>query len=95
MTYDHTTTFNQIIIFQDVLDALKAYTERHYARLDRAAEERFVLLWTLEQMDEVGGGDEALLLNGHTLTNGGVELMVLDTLNMRREVQGGSSLVDD
>ncbi|KAF2480704.1 small nucleolar ribonucleoprotein-like protein complex subunit [Neohortaea acidophila] len=61
---------------KDVVDALKAYTERHYARLDRAAEERFVLLWTLEQMDEVGGGagDDALL-NGHALTNGDVEMM--------------------
>ncbi len=43
---------------KDVLDGLRAYTERHYSRLEKTAEERFVLLWALQQMDEVGvGGD--------------------------------------
>lgn len=44
---------------RDVLDGLKAYTERHYARLERQGEERFVLVWALEQMGELGGGDVA------------------------------------
>lgn len=48
---------------KDVLDGLKAYTERHYARLDKMGEERFVLLWALQQMDVVGGGDG--LMKGH------------------------------
>ena len=37
---------------KDVLDGLKAYTERHYGRLEKMGEERWVLLWTLQQMDE-------------------------------------------
>lgn len=36
---------------RDVLDGLKAYTERHYGRLEKMAEERWVLAWTLQQMD--------------------------------------------
>lgn len=54
---------------KDLLDALKAYTERHYVRLDRAADERFVLLWALEQMGDVGAED-GVLSNGGALTNG-------------------------
>lgn len=42
---------------RDVLDGLKAYTEKHHARLERQGEERFVLLWAIEQMDELGGGE--------------------------------------
>lgn len=41
---------------KEVLDGLKAYTERHYARLDKMSEERFVLLWALQQMDGVAAG---------------------------------------
>lgn len=41
---------------KDVLDGLKAYTERHYQRLDKMSEERFVLLWALQQMDGVAAG---------------------------------------
>lgn len=36
---------------KDVIDGLKAYTERHYGRLEKMAEERWVLAWTLQQMD--------------------------------------------
>lgn len=36
---------------KDVVDGLKAYTERHYGRLEKMAEERWVLAWTLQQMD--------------------------------------------
>jgi U3 small nucleolar RNA-associated protein 13 len=48
---------------KDVLDGLKAYTERHYTRLEKMGEERFVLLWALQQMDGVGSGDG--VVNGH------------------------------
>ncbi|KAF2221796.1 WD40-repeat-containing domain protein [Elsinoe ampelina] len=37
---------------KDVLDGLKAYTDKHYARLEKMAEERYVLMWTLQMMDE-------------------------------------------
>ena len=52
---------------KDVLDGLRAYTERHYSRLEKTSEERFVLLWALQQMDEVGGDDGVVngLMNGH------------------------------
>ncbi|EMC91256.1 hypothetical protein BAUCODRAFT_39412 [Baudoinia panamericana UAMH 10762] len=53
---------------KDVVDALKSYTQRHYERLERVSEERFVLLWALQQMDEVGGvGAGDARTNGHTL----------------------------
>lgn len=45
---------------KDVLDGLRAYTERHFARLDKMSEERYVLLWALQQMDGVGGGAPAI-----------------------------------
>ena len=56
---------------KDVLDGLKAYTQRHYERLERTSEERFVLLWALQQMDSVGGD---------ALTNGNREedMVMLD-----------------
>ncbi|KAF2720639.1 WD40 repeat-like protein [Polychaeton citri CBS 116435] len=51
---------------RDVLDGLKAYTQKHYERLERASGERFVLVWALEQMDAVGGGDgQSGLVNGN------------------------------
>ncbi|KAF4550270.1 Utp13 specific WD40 associated domain-containing protein [Elsinoe fawcettii] len=37
---------------KDVLDGLKAYTDKHYARLEKMAEEQYVLMWTLQMMDE-------------------------------------------
>ncbi|KAK3718300.1 U3 small nucleolar RNA-associated protein 13 [Vermiconidia calcicola] len=64
---------------KDVVDALKAYTERHYARLEKTAEERFVLLWALQQMDDVaGGGGEGLLLNGAVNGHKEDDVMMLD-----------------
>ena len=38
---------------KDVFDALRAYTERHYQRLEKTTDERFVLLWALRQMHQV------------------------------------------
>jgi len=43
---------------KDVLDGLTAYTQRHYERLERTSDERYVLLWALQQMDSVGGAAE-------------------------------------
>lgn len=65
---------------RDVLDGLKAYTERHYARLESTAEERFVLLWALQQMDDVGG-DVRSLTNGTTNGHGSLgDAMMLDSV---------------
>ncbi|KXT01764.1 hypothetical protein AC579_8925 [Pseudocercospora musae] len=54
---------------KDINDALKAYTERHYQRLEKTGEERYVLLWALRQMDDVSGarGNASLSngVNGH------------------------------
>ncbi|KAK4546198.1 hypothetical protein LTR36_002335 [Oleoguttula mirabilis] len=41
---------------KDVLDGLKAYTQRHYERLETTGAERFVLAWALQQMGDVVGG---------------------------------------
>ena len=62
---------------KDVLDGLKAYTDRHYTRLEKVGEERFVLLWALQQMDEVGGEDVGLVkgMHGHKAEAG--EAMVM------------------
>ncbi|KAF2454890.1 small nucleolar ribonucleoprotein complex subunit [Lineolata rhizophorae] len=40
----------------DVLDAMRAYTERHYRRMDELVEESYLLEFTLGEMDEVFGG---------------------------------------
>ena len=53
---------------KDVLDGLKAYTQRHYDRLSTVSEERFVLQWALQQMDAVGGAVDGVGMNG--LSNG-------------------------
>lgn len=63
---------------KDVLDALLAYTDRHYSRHEKTAEERFVLLWALQEMDDVSGegiGDRKLLANGH----GADDVLMLDS----------------
>ncbi|KAI5358941.1 putative small-subunit processome, Utp13, WD40/YVTN repeat-like-containing domain superfamily [Septoria linicola] len=49
---------------KDVLDALKAYSDRHYQRLEKTSEERFVLLWALGQMDDVSSTANLQLTNG-------------------------------
>jgi U3 small nucleolar RNA-associated protein 13 len=62
---------------KDVLDGLKAYTERHHTRLEKMAEERFVLLWALQQMDEVGGGD-GTMVNGSSHKTAEEDVVMLD-----------------
>ena len=44
----------------DVLYGVKAYTERHYTRLEKVSEERFVLRWALQQKNGAGGGDSVV-----------------------------------
>ena len=65
---------------RNVLDGLKAYTERHYARLERQGEERYVLVWALEQMDELGGREVVDGVGQERETNGEREgdVMMLD-----------------
>ncbi|KAL5349941.1 U3 small nucleolar RNA-associated protein 13 [Pseudogymnoascus australis] len=45
---------------KEVLDALKAYTERHYRRMEELVDESYLVEYTLREMDEVafvGNGD--------------------------------------
>lgn len=58
---------------KDVLDGLKAYSERHYQRLEKTSEERFVLLWALGQMDDVSTANLQL-----TTRHPGEDLVMLD-----------------
>lgn len=44
----------------DVLDALRAYTERHYRRVEELVEESYLLEFTLREMDDVGGAGAGL-----------------------------------
>lgn len=46
---------------KDLLDALKAYTERHDQRLAKLGEERFVLSWAIQSMDGLGMNDLAMV----------------------------------
>jgi len=51
---------------KDVLEGLKAYTERHKQRTERMAAERHVLVWTLQCMDftegDVEGGHNGIMM---------------------------------
>ncbi|KAJ4370566.1 U3 small nucleolar RNA-associated protein 13 [Neocucurbitaria cava] len=40
---------------KDVLDAIRAYSERHYKRVEDLVDESYLLDFTLREMDEVGG----------------------------------------
>jgi U3 small nucleolar RNA-associated protein 13 len=42
---------------RDVVDALKAYTERHYRRLEELLDESYLVEYTLKEMDGVTGSD--------------------------------------
>jgi U3 small nucleolar RNA-associated protein 13 len=41
---------------KDVVDAIKAYSERHYKRVEELVDESYLLDFTLREMDEVAGG---------------------------------------
>lgn len=47
---------------KDVLDAIRAYSERHYKRVEELVDESYLLDFTLREMDEVG--DVKSLTNG-------------------------------
>ncbi|KAI9818138.1 MAG: U3 small nucleolar RNA-associated protein 13 [Pycnora praestabilis] len=53
---------------QDVLDALKAYTERHYKRMEELVDESYLVEYTLREMDEVAFGDG--ILDGNPIGQG-------------------------
>ncbi|MCJ1339037.1 U3 small nucleolar RNA-associated protein 13 [Bachmanniomyces sp. S44760] len=45
---------------KDVFDALKAYTERHYKRMEELIDESYIVDYTLREMEEVGFVDQPL-----------------------------------
>ncbi|KAF1943408.1 WD40 repeat-like protein [Clathrospora elynae] len=45
---------------KDVLDAIRAYSERHYKRVEELVDESYLLDFTLREMDEVGGEVKAI-----------------------------------
>ncbi|PSN64910.1 WD40 repeat-like protein [Corynespora cassiicola Philippines] len=47
---------------KDILDAIKAYSERHYKRVEELIDESYLLDFTLREMDEVG--DVRAITNG-------------------------------
>jgi U3 small nucleolar RNA-associated protein 13 len=47
---------------RDVLDAIRAYSERHYKRVEELVDESYLLDFTLREMDEVG--DIKAITNG-------------------------------
>lgn len=47
---------------KDVLDAIRAYSERHYKRIEELVDESYLLDFTLREMDEVG--DVKAITNG-------------------------------
>ena len=50
---------------KDVLDAIRAYSERHYKRVEELVDESYLLDFTLREMDEVG--DVKAITNGTSL----------------------------
>lgn len=46
---------------KDVLDALKAYTERHYRRMEELVDESYLVEYTLREMDGFSGGDHDMV----------------------------------
>ncbi|KAI8936051.1 hypothetical protein NX059_007552 [Plenodomus lindquistii] len=49
---------------KDILDAIRAYSERHYKRVEELVDESYLLDFTLKEMDEVGGADVMAITNG-------------------------------
>lgn len=45
---------------KDVLDAIRAYSDRHYKRVEELVDESYLLDFTLREMDEVGGEVQAI-----------------------------------
>jgi U3 small nucleolar RNA-associated protein 13 len=47
---------------KDVLDALKAYTERHYRRMEELIDESYLVEFTLREMDGFTGPEQDMVL---------------------------------
>ena len=43
----------------EVLEGLRAYTERHFRRMEGLVDESYLIDYTLREMEEVGGGAAA------------------------------------
>ncbi|MCJ1405646.1 U3 small nucleolar RNA-associated protein 13 [Xylographa trunciseda] len=49
---------------KDVLDGLRAYTERHYKRMEELVDESYLVDYTLREMEAVGFADEDIAMTG-------------------------------
>lgn len=49
---------------KDVVDGLKAYTERHYKRMEELVDESYLVEYTLREMDSLGTDDVMLEIEG-------------------------------
>ncbi|MCJ1435955.1 U3 small nucleolar RNA-associated protein 13 [Xylographa pallens] len=49
---------------KDVLDGLRAYTERHYKRMEELVDESYLVDYTLREMEAVGFVDEDIAMTG-------------------------------
>jgi U3 small nucleolar RNA-associated protein 13 len=58
---------------KDVLDAIKAYSERHYKRVEELVDESYLLDFTLREMDEVGA-----ITNGTGRLGLGADVVTVD-----------------
>ncbi|KAF1965039.1 WD40 repeat-like protein [Bimuria novae-zelandiae CBS 107.79] len=61
---------------KDVLDAIKAYSERHYKRVEELVDESYLLDFTLREMDEVG--DVKALTNGTAQMGLGGDMVMVE-----------------
>ncbi|KAF1845663.1 WD40 repeat-like protein [Cucurbitaria berberidis CBS 394.84] len=62
---------------KDILDAIKAYSERHYKRVEELVDESYLLDFTLREMDEVGG-DVKAITNGASLLGFERDVIMVD-----------------
>lgn len=61
---------------KDVLDAIKAYSERHYKRVEELVDESYLLDFTLREMDEVAG--VSAVTNGTSRLEMGQDVVMVD-----------------
>ena len=45
---------------KEMLDALRSYTERHYTRMEELIDESYLVEYTLQEMDEMGGTSDSV-----------------------------------
>ncbi|KAF2788382.1 WD40 repeat-like protein [Melanomma pulvis-pyrius CBS 109.77] len=61
---------------KDVLDAIKAYSERHYRRVEELVDESYLLDFTLQEMDEVA--DVKMITNGASQLSFGQDIVMVE-----------------